>query len=515
MELSQQAQPKHVAQRQFHIYNFVVTALMVVGSFGIGYAAAIIGTTLAQPSFISYFELDTRPDGTQLIATTNGLFFFGGVLGTVTISWLADTWGRLWAIRISGIISLLSSALLAGSVHIGMFIAFRTVAGAGVFMMVAAVPMWISETAPPKNRGILADFHGIGILLGYSLSSYMGYAFYQLPHTDNMAWRGPFIVGCGPLALHLIFTIWFPESPRWLLLNGKREQAEKTLRRLHTPEEATIEMLQISAAMEVDKQLDSSWLAMLKNPAYRKRALISSSVVVMVESSGLLVINNYGPTIYSSLGFGVKEQLIYQMGFNTIELGGGLLAVFIIDRIARPKLIAIGLTAACSALIVLAAILANFATTPESLANPNRAALRAGVAMIYIYAFCVEWLLNGTMFAYMAELFPTHIRAKGLVVTITSLTAINILWTQLAPTAFEAIGWKFYLCFIIPPMLYAVLVWFTFPNTLGLPLEEIARLFGDHEENFIQQQLNNPIQRMSEDKHANKFEQTIEVSDVA
>lgn len=503
---------EHVKKRQFRLYNVLVTALMGTGSFGAGYAASIIGTTLAQPAFLSYFGLTTRPDATQLIATTNGLFFAGGVLGVATISWMADHWGRLWALRVSGAVCLVASACLAGSVGIGMFIAFRTLSGAGVFMLVGGIPMWISETAPPSVRGLLGDFHSIGILFGYALASYVGYAFYHLPPTNDMAWRGPFIVGCGPLAFHLVAMFFLPESPRWLLMKGEAEHAEQTLRRLHTADEAAVEMRQISATIEVDKHLDSSWRSMFLKPAYRKRVLISSSVVVMVESAGVLVINNYGPSIYGSLGFDNDQQLVYNMGYNTMSVTGGLLSLLIIDRVQRPKLLATGLTGACTTLIVLAAILANNDPTAP---GANKTALRAGVAMIYLYTLTFELFLNGTMFTYMAELFPTHIRSKGLVITIASLTAINILWTQVAPTAFAAIGWKLYLCFIIPPMLFAILVWFTFPNTLGVPLEEIARIFGDHEENFTQQHAETSHEKslINAGKRANETENAVQVCD--
>ncbi|KAJ9633841.1 hypothetical protein H2204_006626 [Knufia peltigerae] len=512
MQLDQQATTgfEHVKQRQFRFYNVLVTALMATGSFGAGYAASIIGTTLAQPSFLSYFELTTRPDGTQLTATTNGLFFTGGVLGVGTISWMADRWGRLWALRVSSAVCLVASACLAGSVGIGMFIAFRTLSGAGVFMLVGAIPMWISETAPPSVRGFLGDFHSVGILFGYALASYVGYGFYQLPPTDDMAWRGPFVVGCGPLAFHLVALFFLPESPRWLMMQGRAELAERTLRRLHTADEAAVEMRQISAAIEVDRHLDSSWASMFLRPAYRKRILISSSVVVMVESAGVLVINNYGPSIYGSLGFDTDRQLVYNMGYNTMSVTGGLISLLIIDRIKRPRMLATGLTGACATLIVLAAILANNDPTAPGV---DKDALRAGVAVIYIYTLTFELFLNGTMFTYMAELFPTHIRSKGLVVTTASLTAINILWTQVAPTAFDAIGWKFYLCFIIPPMLFAILVWFTFPNTLGVPLEDIARIFGDHEESYMCELTESSAgeRQPNKEKPANETEAAVEV----
>ncbi|OQV09352.1 hypothetical protein CLAIMM_13482 [Cladophialophora immunda] len=483
MDLSQETQPKHSAQRQFRLYNIIVTALMALGSTSAGYAASIIATTLAQPSFLAYFELLTRSNGTQLIAATNGLFFSGGALGTVTISFVADRWGRIWATGISSALCLISSALLAGSVHIAMFIAIRFLAGASTFMLVAAIPL-------------------------------DGYAFYHLPPTDNMAWRGPFIVGCVPPLFHIVALFFLPESPRLLLMKGKADLAEKTLRRLHTAEEAAVELLQISAAIEVDRLLDSSWISMIKKPAYRKRALFIVGVVLGVESSGVLVINDYGPTIYASLGFDVNTQFIYQIGWITLSLGGGLLSFLIIDRVPRPKLLSIGMMSCAACLIILAAIVSRFATSPESLAKPNKAALRAAVAMMYIYILAFQVFLDGTMYAYMGELFPTHIRAKGLVVAITTITTINILWTQVAPTAFNDIGWKFYLCFIIPTSLFGIALWLFFPDTLGVPLEEIARIFGDHEENYIQQQSHSG-QMIGDDKHVHDEEKVVEVSHCA
>ncbi|EXJ61031.1 hypothetical protein A1O7_05184 [Cladophialophora yegresii CBS 114405] len=510
MSFSQRNPPEHSAGRQYRPYNLIVTALMALGSVSAGYSASIIATTLAQPSFLTYFELLTRPNGTELIATTNGLFFTGGVLGTVTISFFADKWGRKWAIGISSMLSLVASALLAGSVHIGMFIAIRTLAGAGVFMLVAAIPVWISETAPPNIRGILVDFHSIGILFGYALASWIGYAFYHLPPTDNMAWRGPFVVGCGPPFLHLVALWMLPESPRFLLMNGKSDAAEKTLRRLHTANEATAEFMQISAAIEVDKHLESSWISMIRKPAYRKRALLIMAVVLGVESSGVLVINNYGPTIYASLGFDVNTQFVYQIGWITLSLGGGLLSFLIIDRVARPKLLAIGMGSCAACLIILAAIVSRFATSPESLAHPNKSALRAAVGMMYVYILAFQFFLDGTMYAYMGELFPNHLRAKGLVIAIATLTGINILWTQVAPVAFTNIGWKFYLCFIIPTAMFGIALWFFLPDTLGVPLEEVARIFGDHEENYIRPNCG-PFQLSTQGKHENPEERVEEI----
>lgn len=87
--------------------------------------------------------------------------------------------------------------------------------------------------------------------------------------------------------------------------------------------------------------------------------------------------------------------------------------------------------------------------------------------------------LDGGQFVFLSEIFPTHLRAKGISLGMAGLNVINIVWLQVAPTAFKNIGWKFYLCFIVPGTVMALIILYWFPNTKGMPLEEIAALFGD------------------------------------
>lgn len=141
----------------------------------------------------------------------------------------------------------------------------------------------------------------------------------------------------------------------------------------------------------------------------------------------------------------------------------------------RPTLITIGLVGAAAALIVECAIQATF------LGTDNRPALAAGVAMLYVYVFFYAMFLDGPTFFYLGEIFPTHIRSQGMTLGMASFCLADIIWLMAAPTAFQAIGWKYYLFFIIITVLGAVWAWFTFPDTRNVPLEQIARLFGDED----------------------------------
>lgn len=158
-------------RREFNWINLGIIIAMSFGSMTYGYSASIISTTLSQPSFVTYFDLVTRSDSTALISTMNGLYQVGGFLGVFSVSWFADKWDRRVAIGVSAFITLISGALLAGSVSVAMFIVFRLFSGAGAFMILSAVPIWMNEVTPPKDRGMLVDIHGAALLFGYMLAA--------------------------------------------------------------------------------------------------------------------------------------------------------------------------------------------------------------------------------------------------------------------------------------------------------------------------------------------------------
>ena len=142
---------------------------------------------------------------------------------------------------------------------------------------------------------------------------------------------------------------------------------------------------------------------------------------------------------------------------------------------------AFGIQACIICLACEAALVATYAT-PEALTTPNQPALRAAVSILFIYILTFEVCLGGPEYVYMSELCPTHLRAKGMALGMAAFCVINIIWLQVAPVAFAHIGWKFYLCFIVPGTLGAIWMATWFPDTRGLPLEEIADIFGDREQ---------------------------------
>lgn len=357
---------------------------MGLGSMSYGYSASIISTTLAQPSFFAYMELDKRSNATELIGLTGSLYQAGGFIGTFFVTFFADRWGRRVGIAVPAALTVVTGALLAGSVNISMFIAVRPFAGAAAYMIVSAVPVWMSEVVPANIRGPLVNIHGACILLGFSMACWIGYGFFHY-QTDSLSqWRGPLAFMCLPSLLLLCFIRWLPESPRWLIMEGRESEAEEILHKLHTPEEAALELLQIRAQSELDKNLEDSYTALFTKPSYRKRAILGLFTTISIQFTAPLVVNNYGPIIYGGLGFDVNKQFLYQAGWLTLSFGGGLLSLLVVDLMPRPVLLAGGILACLGCLAIETALVATYATSAEALAHPNTSALHAAVAVIYV-----------------------------------------------------------------------------------------------------------------------------------
>jgi MFS family permease len=374
---------QHTSKRQFRWYNVFIILFMALGSIEFGYASSIIATTLAQPSFISYFKLDTRDDAADMTGLMNSLYQVGGFLGIWTVPVVADRCGRKMAITYCALVNLFASAGLTGSTSMGMFLAFRFIAGWGAWTIVAAVPIWMNEVSPPNIRGILVDCHNVGFLLGYNLATWAGYGFYHLPVNNNWGWRGGMLIQSVWVVVLLSGMYWLPESPRWLMMQDRHAEAELVLQKLHMPEEAQVESLQIRQSIEFDRQHDSSWWAMLRKPSYRKRALYVMGMALSIHTSAILVITNYGPTIYGSLGFDTNKQLVYQIAWCAVGLGTGFMSFFLIDRFPRNKLLAFGVGGCACCMAVACGLIGRF-TTPEQLEDPNVLALNAIIAFMFL-----------------------------------------------------------------------------------------------------------------------------------
>jgi MFS family permease len=185
-------------------------------------------------------------------------------------------------------------------VNIAMFIVFRLMAGFGCYATAAIVPLMMSEIVPPRYRGACVDVMGVGINIGYSLSGWLGYgfSFWEKGSGSQNAWRVPLALGVFFPMIFLVGIFFIPESPRWLCMKGREEEAETVLKRLHKNsgdpdgDFARAEFFQIREQIALDSQLDNSWYRLFTKPSYRKRAGLAMLTMFTTQTSGVLLITS-------------------------------------------------------------------------------------------------------------------------------------------------------------------------------------------------------------------------------
>lgn len=365
-------------------------------------------------------------------------------------------------------------------------------------MMYLCVPLWATELVPPNNRGLLAGIVGLYGTLGYIAAAYVGIGFFYYKTVDASQWRAPLAIGAFPGLLVLLFMPWLSESPRWLLADDKNDQAWDVVKKLHFTDNdpdhefATAEYFQMKRQHELESSLNSSWKEIFRRPSYRKRALIAFLLPFILYSTGNLVVTSthltptftlaptilisliaYAATIFASLGYGPGQSLQLLAGMYVAAMTGNIISLTYVDRIPRNRILGIGVVACTVITSIETALQARY------LKSTNKPGLSAAAAFLFLFLFTFNLFIEGPSLYYTSEIFPTHLRSKGMTINVLGFCVTAILWLEIAPTAFSNIGWRYYLVFICLSVVGASAIFFVFPDTLGKPLEEIAAIFGD------------------------------------
>lgn len=231
--------------------------------------------------------------------------------------------------------------------------------------------------------------------------------------------------------------------------------------------------------------------------ANRKRLALGFFTVFGGQCTGTLVINNYGVSLYSSLGYEAPTTLAFAAGWATVAIAGNAITAVLVDRVGRVKFLSeyaprmdqnwalllresltlaplvIGMTGCMVAIIIEMALLATYKGTD------NKAGLAAAVAFLFVHVGFYSSCIDATTYIYCTEIFPNHLRARGTSIAVSGLFFATVIFTCAAPTAFANIGWKYYLVFVVTSFILIVCMWIWWPETKGLSLEEISALFGD------------------------------------
>ncbi|WP_459191723.1 sugar porter family MFS transporter [Halosimplex sp. J119] len=381
----------------------------------------------------------------------------GAAAGAAVGGQLADRLGRRRLILIAAAVFFLGSFTMAVAPTVPVLVAGRLIDGVAIGFASIVGPLYISEIAPPRIRGALTSLNQLMVTTGILLSYFVNFAF-----ADAGAWRWMLGAGMVPAVVLAVGILKMPESPRWLLERGRTDEARAVLRRTRSNDVDE----EVAAIEEtVEKQSDTG-LRDLLAPWLRPALVVGLGLAVFQQITGINAVIYYAPTILESTGFGGVTSILATVGIGTINVVMTVVAIALVDRVGRRKLLLVGVGGMVATLAVLGTVfyLPGFGGALGIVATIS---LMLFVSFFAIGLGPVFWLL-------ISEIYPLSVRGSAMgVVTVANWLA-NLLVSLLFPVLTDNIGtpttfWLFGLCSLVG----LVFVHRFVPETKGRTLEAI------------------------------------------
>ncbi len=443
-----------------HLLRAAIIAAL--GGFLFGFDTAVISGTTDQ--LLGVFELTSVGLG-----FTVAIALIGTIIGAVVAGKPADALGRRASLTLIGVLYFVSAvgSALAWDWH--SFLIFRLIGGIGVGGASVVSPMYIAEISPARFRGRLVAITQFNIVFGILVAYFSNYLISQID-LGAIEWRWMFGVEALPAAAFVFLLFLTPFSPRWLVLQGRSEEAVRVLRTLRTDShnvDDEVRDIQASLALE-----SHSLQEPLFQRAYSKPIMLAVAIAVFNQLSGINALMFYAPHIFQMAGAGEDSALLQAVAVGGTNLVFTIAALAVIDHFGRRKLMIVGSIGYILSLSVTAAAFYKYSTDFNELGS--------AVVLLSLLVFIASHAFGqgAVIWVFLSEIFPNRVRARGQALGCFThwFFAALISWTF--PIFAEVSGGHIFAFYAGMMVLQLIWVLRVMPETKGVPLEEIQKRLG-------------------------------------
>ena len=453
IDISNQTVSPTVIDKAASSYVVRVSLIAALGGFLFGFETAVISG--AEKTIQQLWELNSFLQGFTVAAS-----LIGTVIGSIIAGVPAQKFGRKKVLTTIALLYLVSAIGCSLTPIWVLFITFRFIGGLAVGASSVVGPMYISEIAPAHMRGRLAGSFQLNIVTGIFIAYVTNFLFVGM---GEDAWRWMLGIMVVPAALFAILLRSIPESPRWLVLNNRDEEAKAIFSR--TGEHDALALIREEHELSRHGIKES-----LFNGKYRKPILFAVVLAMFNQLSGINAILYYAPRIFEMAGFSKSQAYLQPVYIGAANLLFTLLAMSVIDKFGRKKLLIIG----SLGMIVFLALTARAFSDPSS----------GGVFVIaYLIGFIAFFAFSqgAVIWVFISEIFPNSVRSQGG--SLGSFThwimAAIISWTF--PIIVEGSrngGFYSFIFYSFMMLLNLLFTWRVLPETKGRSLEQIQKDLG-------------------------------------
>lgn len=436
-------------------YILRASSIAAIGGLLFGYDTAVIAGTVEYLQI--HFELSDI-----MLGWTVSSALLGCMLGAAGAGWLSDVLGRKVTLLICALLFFIS-AVWSGLAQGGGELALaRILGGLGVGAASLLTPVYISEIAPTRMRGALTTLNQIAILLGMIVVFFVNA---QLAHIGeeawriSHAWRWMFASEAIPAVLFLALLFFIPESPRWLVLKGKKDRAREILRRIGGERSVDRQIVEIEASFQGER---ASWGQLFASP-YRKLLLIGSVLAILQQATGINIVMYYAPRIFTSVGLDTSSAIGHSVIIGLVMLVFTVVALLFADRLGRRPL----LLFSCAGMTLSLAVLGWVFGAGDS----GNATFILLWILLYVASFSIG--MGPLGWTVIAEIFPNKARGRAVGLCVLLLWLANFAVSQFFPFLLTTFGSRSFWIYGVFGLVAFIFIQRILPETSGKSLEEI------------------------------------------
>lgn len=412
------------------LYVWWIAGVAALGGLLFGYDWVVIGG--AKPFYEMHFGLTSpREQGWAMSCA-----LIGCLAGAMLSGILSERLGRKPSLIAAALVFTVSSVGTGMAESFDAFVVWRMCGGLAIGLASSLSPMYIAEVSPARMRGRLVSLNELAIVIGILMAQFTNWLIADHGSGDLMqrnadsGWRWMFGATAVPAAVFLVGTLFVPESPRWLALRGRDDQARQTLERLGSPESAAIALAEIEETVrgaEPSAALRTE-LRLLAGPKLRGVLLLGIGLAVLQQWCGINVIFNYAQNIFSAAGYGLSDVLFNIVVTGITMLLFTFLAIATVDRSGRRVLMLGG----CAGLAVIYFALGYLFHTHKSGVHM--------LALVVAAIACYAMTLAPVTWVVLSEVFPSRVRGTAMAIATALLWAACFVLTYTFPLLNTLLG---------------------------------------------------------------------------
>lgn len=382
----------------------------------------------------------------------------GAVIGAIVGGVLADRFGRRRMIILAGIIFTLSAIGTALAPSLGTLIAGRIIVGVAIGIASFISPMYMSEISPKRIRGSLVSINQLAVTIGIVIAYLVDYAL-----SGIQGWRYMFGIAAFPSTV-LVIAMWrMPPSPRWLMSHHMADEARTVLERMRGTKDVGSEMKEVQDSLAKQK----GGVGDLLHPMLRMALIVGVGLAIFQQITGINTVIYYAPTIFEFAGFKTSGfSILATAGVGIVNVGFTVLAIRLMDRVGRRRLLLIGVAGQILGLAVL-----GLAFQLHQLAAVIGYIAIVSLA-VYVGSFAIG--LGPIFWLMISEIYPLRVRGAAMSIATIANWGFNLLIAVTFLTLVGSLGrpGAFWLYAIIGIAAW-IFIFKLVPETKGKSLEEI------------------------------------------